>query len=126
MYHRITRANVDPWALCVDPDNFSQQMEALKKIATPVPLMEIPDADPRHPSVAITFDDGYLDNLEIAEPILASYLSNIFVASFKISPAFGGTIDSIFLHQGPPHGPQLWIPARILQIDPANLEYRTM
>jgi len=133
MYHRITRANVDPWALCVDPDNFSQQMEALKKIATPVPLMEIPDADPRHPSVAITFDDGYLDNLEIGEPILAKHgiPATIFVSTGYIDKPHGfwwDELETIFLHPGvlPPHGMKLSIAGQNYnwEIDPANLEYR--
>lgn len=133
MYHRITRTNVDPWALCVDPNNFSQQMQALKRIAIPVPLTELPDADPQHPSVAITFDDGYLDNLEIAQPILEQQgiPATIFVSTGYVGKPHGywwDELEAIFLHPGilPACGLKLSVAGQSYnwEIDPADLEYR--
>ena len=133
MYHRVTPTDVDPWALCVDPNNFSQQMEALKRIATPTPLTELPDADPQHPSVAITFDDGYLDNLEIARPILGQYgiPATIFVSTGYIDKPHGywwDELEAIFLHPGvlPPSVLKLSVAGQNYnwEIDPADLEYR--
>jgi peptidoglycan/xylan/chitin deacetylase (PgdA/CDA1 family) len=133
MYHRIARTNVDPWALCVDPNNFSQQMEALKRIATPIPLTELPDADPQHTSVAITFDDGYLDNLEIAQPILErqGIPATVFVSTGYVGKSQGywwDELEAIFLHPGvlPPRGLKLSVAGQNYnwQIDPADLEYQ--
>jgi peptidoglycan/xylan/chitin deacetylase (PgdA/CDA1 family) len=133
MYHRISRTNVDPWALCVDPNNFSQQMEALKRIATPIPLTELPDADPQHPSVAITFDDGYLDNLEIAQPILGQHgiPATIFVNTGYVGKYHGywwDELEAIFLHPGvlPARGLKLSVAGQNYnwEIDPTDLEYQ--
>ncbi len=133
MYHRVTRTDVDPWALCVDPNNFSQQMKALKRIATPIPLTELPDADPQHPSVAITFDDGYLDNLEIAHPILGQHgiPATIFVSTGYVDRPHGywwDELEAIFLHPGvlPPRPLKLTIGGQNYnwEIDPADLKYQ--
>ncbi len=77
MYHRITDPSIDPWNLIVDPENFRAQMEVLRRFADVVPLKELPGAL-RHrgegnPVVAITFDDGYQDNLEFALPALEKH-----------------------------------------------------
>jgi peptidoglycan/xylan/chitin deacetylase (PgdA/CDA1 family) len=74
MYHRVAEVAVDPWGLAVSPDNFSGQMRALKRIRRPVPLdwMVAEMLAGRRPkgTVAITFDDAYLDVLRNAKPIL--------------------------------------------------------
>lgn len=59
-----------------DAEQFRWQMELIKKYFTPISL---PDALeclktntlPRN-AICVTFDDGYIDNLTVAEPILAS------------------------------------------------------
>jgi peptidoglycan/xylan/chitin deacetylase (PgdA/CDA1 family) len=133
MYHRITRTDVDPWALCVDPENFSQQLQALKKIATPVPLTELPDADPKHPAVAITFDDGYLDNFQTAYPILKQHgvPATIFISTGYIGKPHGywwDQLEAVFLHPGilPSRDLTLSVDQQSYRwaIDSADLEYR--
>ena len=32
MYHRIAQDDLDPWRLCVSPDNFSAQLELLRRV----------------------------------------------------------------------------------------------
>lgn len=78
MYHRIARQEVDPWELSVAPDNFARHLEILRTSKLPiVPLGAAADAwsDSRSlsKSVAITFDDGYVDNFLQAQPLLAQY-----------------------------------------------------
>jgi peptidoglycan/xylan/chitin deacetylase (PgdA/CDA1 family) len=74
MYHRIAEAELDPWNICVQPDRFDDQLRALRRFADVVPLASLPAAMTcgrgRRPVVAITFDDGYVDNLTRAKPVL--------------------------------------------------------
>jgi peptidoglycan/xylan/chitin deacetylase (PgdA/CDA1 family) len=87
VYHRIARAEHDPWSLCVSPDRFAEQLEVLRRCATVVPLQRlfeaIPAARRNRPPVAITFDDGYADNLHRAKPLLERHgtPATLFVAS---------------------------------------------
>ena len=87
LYHRVASPGVDPWALCVSPEHFSEHMEVLRRIAHPCTLSELVRAHaansiPKN-AVAVTFDDGYLDNLTNARPILEDHdvPATIFVCS---------------------------------------------
>ena len=77
MYHGVGAAEVDPWSLFVESDVFSEHMAIHKALGTPMPLVElaaahragsVPDR-----AIAVTFDDGYLNNLTAAEPILSAH-----------------------------------------------------
>ncbi|SDX38684.1 polysaccharide deacetylase family protein [Lysobacter enzymogenes] len=75
MYHRIADAGTD---LCVSPAEFREQMAALRAQGCRVmPLLELAQAlargDAPERSVAITLDDGYLDALTDAAPILREF-----------------------------------------------------
>ena len=90
MYHRVAQTDVDPWGLCVSPGNFAAQMEALRRVAEPLPLLDlvrnqVGDPPPAR-SVVVTFDDGYLDNLEQAFPVLREHgvPASLFVATGNI------------------------------------------
>ena len=76
-YHRIAKAGFDPWSLCVAPERFEQHLQILGRRKAVLPLAELAERAragraPRH-AVAITFDDGYADNLHCARPILEAY-----------------------------------------------------
>ena len=77
LYHRIATSESDVHALCVPPEVFRRQTEFLARHRRIVPLREMALAAMEGQSldgaVAITFDDGYLDNLELAAPILAEF-----------------------------------------------------
>ena len=77
MYHRIAAASWDPWNLCVDPERFEQQLATLSRVASLVPLSELGSRLRRgrraRPVVALTFDDGYADNLHVGLPLLERY-----------------------------------------------------
>jgi peptidoglycan/xylan/chitin deacetylase (PgdA/CDA1 family) len=78
-YHRINRAAYDPWRLSVTPEHFEQHLAELSRRKV-VPLTSLP----RTPGgIAITFDDGYADNLETALPLLKKYRlpATVFVAT---------------------------------------------
>jgi glycosyltransferase involved in cell wall biosynthesis/peptidoglycan/xylan/chitin deacetylase (PgdA/CDA1 family) len=74
LYHRVDRSHRDRWQLCVSPENFAGHLRCLRRSFRPVRLAEIAamiaDRKVRQNSVAITFDDGYRDNLIAAMPIL--------------------------------------------------------
>jgi peptidoglycan/xylan/chitin deacetylase (PgdA/CDA1 family) len=87
MYHRVADAGADPWDLCVKPSLFEEQLDWLKKKRQVLSLNEYISnvkANKLSPgSVALTFDDGYLDNLTVAKPLLEKY--NL-PATFFIAP----------------------------------------
>jgi peptidoglycan/xylan/chitin deacetylase (PgdA/CDA1 family) len=72
-YHRVAELNTDPWGLAVSPQNFSAQLEVLQTAYKPDALSSLVDTGSRaHTTnaVAVTFDDGYADNLLTAKPLL--------------------------------------------------------
>jgi peptidoglycan/xylan/chitin deacetylase (PgdA/CDA1 family) len=87
MYHRIADEDSDPWGLCVKPQHFAKHLEVLRKRLRPLPLQqltqELDEGKRLRRSVAITFDDGYVDNLQTAKPLLERFHipATIFVAS---------------------------------------------
>ena len=77
MYHRVTELANDPHLLAVTPVHFGQHLEAIRAIGAPLRLEELVRAleqgrVPRR-AVAVTFDDGYADNLHNAKPLLARH-----------------------------------------------------
>ena len=87
LYHRVTELDSDPQLLAVKPSNFEAQLDVLKSVATIVPLRELQETIARRGSgrglAAITFDDGYADNFEIAKPLLEARAipATVFVSS---------------------------------------------
>lgn len=87
MYHSVLRSRTDPWGLRVSPRCFYEQMAALRANADPMRLADLDEAiaTNRLPkrAVVLTFDDGYLDNLLYAKPILERFgiPATVFVAT---------------------------------------------
>src|SRR5262245_21479023 len=74
LYHRIVPLDGDPQRLAVTPNHFRQHLSVLKQSCQVMSLVELNarlcgGALPVG-AVAITFDDGYGDNVEYAEPLL--------------------------------------------------------
>jgi peptidoglycan/xylan/chitin deacetylase (PgdA/CDA1 family) len=87
MYHRVAGPRFDPQLLDVSATNFAAQLEVLQRRATVLPLDEFNvrrrrGTLPRR-AVSITFDDGYVDNLVTAAPLLTdrNLPATVFVAT---------------------------------------------
>jgi len=85
MYHRVHDALVDPWGLCVSPEHFAEQVAALRDHTTVVPLEAFSGSFTELPerTVVVTFDDGYVDNVSNAFPVLEATQTpaTLFVAT---------------------------------------------
>ena len=91
LYHRVADLDADPQRLAVTPASFAAHLDILSRYATPLPLDELvrrahAGSLPER-AVAITFDDGYADNLEAAVPLLERYglPATIFIATGAIA-----------------------------------------
>jgi peptidoglycan/xylan/chitin deacetylase (PgdA/CDA1 family) len=87
LYHRVAGDSDDPWKLAVSPERFEAHMELLRDEFHPLPLSELVAAARRRQippgAVAVTFDDGYVDNLDAALPVLerTGVPATVFVAT---------------------------------------------
>lgn len=81
MYHSVAARETSPW---IDPcqamsaERFQRQMEFLATCRNVISIAELLDAlqnqlDVPPGTVALTFDDGYRDQLDVAAPILVRY-----------------------------------------------------
>ena len=99
-YHRVGDAGSDPWDPCVisaAPDEFDSQISYLKRICSLVTLEEalafidgVDKSKSRRCRVLLTFDDGYLDNYQLAYPVLRSHgvQGLFFLCSNLVGSAF--------------------------------------
>jgi peptidoglycan/xylan/chitin deacetylase (PgdA/CDA1 family) len=100
MYHAVLREPLQvPHGCFLDESSFRRQISYVKQHFCVLPLGEAVDLLTRDalnvPTLAITFDDGYQNNYEVAFPILAQYdcpatifLSTRYIDSDQI-PWFG-------------------------------------
>jgi peptidoglycan/xylan/chitin deacetylase (PgdA/CDA1 family) len=93
MYHRVARLTHDPWRLAVSPDRFAGQIEALVQLRHVVPLRWLAAqlTQGRIPKkvAVVTFDDGYVDLLAEAKPILERY--GCPATAFLVTGVIGNT-----------------------------------
>jgi peptidoglycan/xylan/chitin deacetylase (PgdA/CDA1 family) len=90
LYHRVAEPASDPFQLCVSPRQFAEHMDVLSRNYLPVRLDELGDSPrPGRTPVAVTFDDGYADNLHAALPVLERYgiPATFFITTGCISAA---------------------------------------
>lgn len=77
LYHRISDDPIDVWDLTVLPEIFNRQLQWLKSNCSVISLEEMvwnwKRMKLKSTSVAITFDDGYLDNYTVAQHLLNQY-----------------------------------------------------
>lgn len=72
VYHQVVDAGPGGAELAVHPERFEAHLDVLRERTEVVPLAGIREGSRGRPRVAVTFDDGYLDNVETAAPRLAA------------------------------------------------------
>ena len=119
MYHRVTDLRNDPHLLSVTPQHFAEHMEVIRRQYFPIRLQHLVDAlrHGRVPNraVAITFDDGYADNLYCAKPILERYEvpATVFVTAGQVGldrECWWDELDRLLLQPGT-------LPSRLLVLN---------
>ena len=91
IYHRVASPLADPWNMAVSPENFAAHLEILKRFAVPRTMRDLAadlsNAGAPKRSIAVTFDDGYVDNLSTALPLMEAH--DVPGSVFVISGAIG-------------------------------------
>lgn len=107
IYHRVGDDPVDPWRQCVSESNFATHLETLRRSGfQTVRVSEMIDSfragKLKRGTIAVTFDDGYRDNLDLARPILerfdtpaTHFATAAYIGSGK--PFWWDVIDLVFL-----------------------------
>lgn len=110
LYHRIDELSLDPQLLSVTPEHFNQHLEVIRRKGWPMALRDMVQALQRNEklprkAVAVTFDDGYADNVVNAKPLLERYgvPSTVYVTSGYVGTSrefLADQLESLFLLPG--------------------------
>lgn len=92
LYHRVAEPVADPWGLAVSTANFAAHMAVLRRFGTPCKMATLggslrEPAEGSDVDIAVTFDDGYADNLSRALPILEA--EEVPATTYVVSNAIG-------------------------------------
>lgn len=106
MYHSVARAPEAQWVdprYHVTPDEFEAQMAFLARNRQVVSMTDLVAAleenrDLPAGTVALTFDDGYLDNLTVAAPVLEKHglPATLYLCSSYVSRSENQWIDRLY------------------------------
>ena len=126
MYHKISEPETDPWELAVSEKNFEAHLEVLKRKYTVIGIDELAEglkSKKLHKNViAITFDDGYLNNFTTARPLLEQYgvPATFFITDSNLTgqqPFWWDELEQIIIHSER-------LPQRLsLKINSENIEF---
>ncbi len=106
-YHRVAEPAGDIHGTSVSPNKFEQHLDYIRQSCRPISLLDLVSCLQRGSfpdrAVAVTFDDGYIDNLTRALPMLesAGVPATVFVASGYTGDTFGfwwEELKDILLH----------------------------
>ncbi|MGY1787300.1 polysaccharide deacetylase family protein [Geodermatophilus sp. SYSU D00698] len=137
LYHRISEdESDDPGGMVVPPSLFREHMTALSDWFSVVPARGILSGH-GEPAAAVTLDDGYLDNLEQAVPVLQEF--SLPATFFVVADALAGDgrgpveeywwdrLEHLLLEHGS-GGNQLDVQVgrRMLRLDLANADSRRL
>lgn len=123
-YHRVRPRALDFFHLDVEAERLRAHLALVKRRYQPVPLAELLVTGNRR-QIAVTFDDGYVDNLEVASEILLEHgvPATFFINSGALNATeerFWDVLERIFFHSAEP------LPAELrLQVGALDLAYPT-
>ena len=109
LYHRISRFRPDPQLLSVTPEHFAEHLEVIAEEYVPVRLADLAGADREAGAparaLAVTFDDGYADNLDSAKRLLerSGLPATVFVTSGYVRrgrPFWWDELERLLLRPG--------------------------
>jgi peptidoglycan/xylan/chitin deacetylase (PgdA/CDA1 family) len=125
-YHRIADELVDPWGIAVSPAHFKEHLDVLRRTRQPLPLFDFvcnlkAGTLPAN-AVAVTFDDGYVDNLVAGKPLLAAanVPATVFVATGYLGRAsefWWDELATLILVGAGPQNLEITIRGRTLRFD---------
>jgi peptidoglycan/xylan/chitin deacetylase (PgdA/CDA1 family) len=97
LYHRVAALPDDPLGLAVAPHRFAEQLAALRRHWRPVGLDALLAGEGGPHAVALTFDDGYHDNLVAAAPALeaAGVTATLFASTGHVATGEGFWWDEV-------------------------------
>lgn len=110
LYHRVATLPNDPWNLAVSPAHFDEHLQILtatgRCLTLERMLKALHNGNVPFPCFVVTFDDGYLDNVISAFPLLRKYAvpATLFLVSGMLSSMeefWWDAIDRVFLTPGP-------------------------
>jgi peptidoglycan/xylan/chitin deacetylase (PgdA/CDA1 family) len=126
LYHRVAAPATDPQLLSVSPRRFAEHMAHLTRHFDVVGLHELAGRRTKASNgtrmVAVTFDDGYADNLSEAKPILESrnVPATVFVSTAALesgSEMWWDELERLLLH------PSSLPTMLVLDVDGQRLEW---
>jgi peptidoglycan/xylan/chitin deacetylase (PgdA/CDA1 family) len=104
LYHRVAETPSPWYQLSVTPARFAEHLEVLRRAAYPMSLLAMVSGLqqgrlPRR-AVAVTFDDGYADNLLAAKPLLEQQAvpATVFVTVGLVGSSEGPWWDELEQH----------------------------
>ena len=107
MYHRVGEMVFDPFGLSISPERFEAQMRHLHRHYCPMSLSDLrlaicQDVVPEG-AVAVTIDDGYVDSLTEASPVLLRHRipATFFVTAAADSESFWWDEVAAAIHTRP-------------------------
>ena len=108
LYHRVAHVTTDPQLLSVTPEHFVEHLQLLAEQREPVSLADLVchrEERRYRQAVAVTFDDGYADNLHAAKPLLerAGVPATVFVTSGYVGgmrPFWWDELEELLLWPG--------------------------
>ena len=103
-YHRVADVIRDPYAVCVTPRHFAQQLAILHETTRPISLCRLIEGIQQNNlperAVVVTFDDGYAGTLYQAKPLLEQYQipATVFVTTgYQGQQFWWDELDSILM-----------------------------